>query len=116
MIKIDYCKRCVYPTSTVNLYVDENGICSSCKTAEDFDNVSEDFWKEAHDRSFVFKRDNEFIAHLNLDVGLDFIKKISPTLNKYTFTPGKRLNFEKYIEADLKKIIDMSSDMELKVA
>ena len=80
------------------------------------DKISEDFWKEAHDRSFVFKRDNEFIAHLNLDVGLDFIKKISPTLNKYTFTPGKRLNFEKYIEADLKKIIDMSSDVELKVA
>jgi len=46
MIKIDYCNRCVYPTSTVNLYVDENGICSSCKTAEEFDNVSEDFWKE----------------------------------------------------------------------
>ena len=46
MIKIEYCKRCVYPTSTVNLNVDENGICSSCKTAEDFDNVSEDFWKE----------------------------------------------------------------------
>ena len=80
------------------------------------DKISEDFWKEAHDRSFVFKRDNEFIAHLNLDVGLDFIKKISPTLNKYTFTPGKRLNFEKYIEADLKKIIEMSNDMELKVA
>ena len=80
------------------------------------DKISEDFWKEAHDRSFVFKRDNEFIAHLNLDVGLDFIRKISPTLNKYTFTPGKRLHFEKYIEADLKKIIDMSSDVELKVA
>jgi|TARA_B110000037_G_scaffold199288_1_gene238944 hypothetical protein len=97
-----------------------NAIGTSCtlflKKHRNNDKISEDFWKEAHDRSFVFKRDNEFIAHLNLDVGLDFIKKISPTLNKYTFTPGKRLNFEKFIQEDLNKIIDMSSDMELKVA
>lgn len=97
-----------------------NGIGTSCtlflKKHRNNDKISEDFWKEAHDRCFVFRRDHEFIAHLNLDVGLDFIKKISPTVNKYTFTPGKRLNFEKFIEGDLKKIIEMSNDWEQKVA
>ena len=44
MKKIHYCKRCVYPTSTVNLHVDEEGICSSCRTAESFDALTEEFW------------------------------------------------------------------------
>ncbi len=78
--------------------------------------ISEDFWKEAHDRSLVFKRDDHFITYLNLDVGLDFIKKISPTLNKYTFTPGKKINYENLIEGDLTNIIKMDNDLELEVA
>ena len=78
--------------------------------------ISEDFWKEAHDRSLVFKRDDHYIAYLNLDVGLDFIKKISHTLNKYTFTPGKKINYENLIEGDLTNIIKMDNDLELEVA
>ena len=80
------------------------------------DKTSQDFWKEAHDRSLVFKRDNEFIAYLNLDVGLDFIKKISPSLNKYTFTPGKKINYENLIDSDLKNIIKMDNDLKVEVA
>lgn len=41
-----YCTRCVYPISTVNLSVNEEGVCSSCKTAEAFDLLSDTFWND----------------------------------------------------------------------
>tara|TARA_B100000963_G_scaffold359317_1_gene386339 strand:- start:454 stop:1641 length:1188 start_codon:yes stop_codon:yes gene_type:complete len=44
--KIKYCTRCVYPINTVNLSIDDEGVCSSCRTAEAFENVSESFWEE----------------------------------------------------------------------
>lgn len=50
MIKIDYCKRCVYPTSTVNLSVDDAGVCSSCATAEAFEELPERFWRERKEK------------------------------------------------------------------
>ena len=31
MIKTTYCKECVYPINAVNLRIDADGICSSCK-------------------------------------------------------------------------------------
>ena len=41
-----YCKKCVYPYSTVNLFIDEDGICTSCKTFESFKSISENYWKK----------------------------------------------------------------------
>ncbi len=41
-----YCKRCVYPLNAVNLSVDEDGICSSCRSAEVFEIISESYWEE----------------------------------------------------------------------
>lgn len=51
MIKMNYCKSCVYPFATVNLHVNDDGICSSCKTFEKFEELSDDFW---------LKRKNKF--------------------------------------------------------
>ena len=39
-----YCKRCVYPEVAVNLYTDEDGICSACRTFEKFQQLDETFW------------------------------------------------------------------------
>ena len=39
-----YCKRCVYPKISVNLSIDAEGICSSCRTFESFENLSKEFW------------------------------------------------------------------------
>ncbi len=39
-----FCKKCVYPVSTVNLEIDNDGVCSSCKTFEAFSEISEDIW------------------------------------------------------------------------
>ena len=46
MKKITYCSNCVYPVNAVNLNLDENGVCTSCKTAESFEELSSDFWVE----------------------------------------------------------------------
>ena len=41
-----YCKKCVYPFVGVNLHFSDDGICSSCKTADKFNNLSKEFWEE----------------------------------------------------------------------
>lgn len=43
--KMQYCCKCVYPISAVNLSITEDGICSSCKVYEKFSNISEIEWK-----------------------------------------------------------------------
>jgi N-acetyl sugar amidotransferase len=43
---IKYCKRCVYPQISVNLNLDEEGVCSSCRTAEKLLSLSASFWTE----------------------------------------------------------------------
>ncbi|MBI5045418.1 MAG: N-acetyl sugar amidotransferase [Candidatus Niyogibacteria bacterium] len=41
---MQYCKRCVYPQITVNLGLNESGVCSSCITFEKFNALAPDFW------------------------------------------------------------------------
>jgi N-acetyl sugar amidotransferase len=42
---MNYCSKCVYPIATVNLNIDEDGVCSSCKTFEAFKKIPEEHWK-----------------------------------------------------------------------
>ena len=42
-----YCKKCVYPELAVNTLIDDDdGVCSACKSHEEFKNLSEEFWKK----------------------------------------------------------------------
>ncbi len=50
MVKMNYCKKCVYPTSAVNLHVDDDGVCSSCRTADSFEELSAEFWNQRKDK------------------------------------------------------------------
>ncbi|WP_293750834.1 N-acetyl sugar amidotransferase [uncultured Paraglaciecola sp.] len=50
MIKMQYCKSCVYPTSTVNLQVDDEGVCSSCRTGKAFQDLNAEFWAQRKER------------------------------------------------------------------
>jgi len=50
MIKIQYCRRCVYPFIGVKLYIDEEGICSSCRSTEKFEQIKPDDWDERKKR------------------------------------------------------------------
>jgi len=45
-----YCKICVYPFATVNLYIDDDGICSSCKSFEKAEELSQEFWVKRKER------------------------------------------------------------------
>lgn len=42
--KMLYCNRCMYPAVAVNLSIDDDGICASCRTAEAFERLSPEFW------------------------------------------------------------------------
>lgn len=50
---MQYCQRCVYPHVAVNLSVDEEGICASCITAEQFERMPQEFWLK---RRALFER------------------------------------------------------------
>jgi N-acetyl sugar amidotransferase len=39
-----YCKKCVYPIIAVNLEINDDGICSSCKTFDEFNKFTQDDW------------------------------------------------------------------------
>jgi N-acetyl sugar amidotransferase len=45
-----YCKKCVYPFATVNLHVDDDGVCSSCKTFEAFEKIPNHFWEKRKEK------------------------------------------------------------------
>lgn len=39
-----FCRRCVYPRSAVNLTFDDDGLCSACAVAEEFNRLPPEFW------------------------------------------------------------------------
>lgn len=41
-----YCKKCVYPISTVNLEIDHDGVCSSCKTFDSLVKIPNEVWNK----------------------------------------------------------------------
>lgn len=41
-----YCSRCVYPEIAVNLAMDDENVCSSCRTFEMFSQLGADFWSK----------------------------------------------------------------------
>jgi N-acetyl sugar amidotransferase len=47
-----YCKRCVYPTKAVNINIDDDGICSSCRAFENTEIITNEQWK-TREKKFV---------------------------------------------------------------
>jgi N-acetyl sugar amidotransferase len=54
----NYCKLCVYPIYAVNLSIDSDGICSACKSAQQFNELDSDFW---YQRKELFEEEIERI-------------------------------------------------------
>ena len=54
MIKLNYCKNCVYPENAVNLSFNNDGICSACEALE-YHSISNEneFW---HNRRLRFEK------------------------------------------------------------
>jgi len=40
-----YCSRCVYPAVSVNVLFDDEGVCTSCRVEEEFQNLKPEFWQ-----------------------------------------------------------------------
>ena len=55
---LNYCKKCVYPIFAVNLSIDSDGVCSACKSAEQFNNLDLDYWNK---RKNLFEQEIERI-------------------------------------------------------
>jgi N-acetyl sugar amidotransferase len=47
-----YCNKCVYPATSVNLILDNDGVCSACRLQEEFDQLTPEFWK-TREQKFV---------------------------------------------------------------
>ncbi len=41
---MQYCSRCVYPEVAVNLILDDEGVCSSCRVAEEYNKLGDEMW------------------------------------------------------------------------
>ncbi|MEJ7775857.1 MAG: N-acetyl sugar amidotransferase [Sphingomicrobium sp.] len=41
-----YCTRCTYPLIAVNLLLDDEGVCGACRTEEEFQQLTPEFWAE----------------------------------------------------------------------
>ncbi len=74
-----YCKRCVYPEVAVNLYIDEEGICSSCRTFDKFQTLSEEDWAK---RKIKFEKIIKGILKNNTS-GYDCIVPVSGGKDSY---------------------------------
>lgn len=47
---MEYCSRCVYPKVSVNLHLDDEGVCSACRVAEAFEAIPADFWARRREK------------------------------------------------------------------
>lgn len=45
MSNIKYCTKCLYPSVSVNLLFNDEGVCNACLMQEQFDEINDDFWK-----------------------------------------------------------------------
>jgi N-acetyl sugar amidotransferase len=48
--KMTYCKKCTYPFVAANLHIDSDGICGSCRTFEQSENITEEDWSLRKER------------------------------------------------------------------
>ncbi len=56
--EMKYCKNCVYPFATVNLDIDETGICSSCKSIDASNVIPDEFWSKRKEKLIKLIKDN----------------------------------------------------------
>lgn len=64
-----YCSRCVYPQVSVNLHLDDEGVCTACRAHEQFSALTPDFW---HKRKLRFEKLLEEILSKAKKKGADY--------------------------------------------
>ena len=74
-----YCARCTYPFITVNLSIDDEGVCASCRTAEAFEALTPEFWDR---RRKLFERNIEHVRK-NSESDYDCVIPVSGGKDSY---------------------------------
>jgi N-acetyl sugar amidotransferase len=65
--KIQYCKKCLYPSISVNLILDDEGICSACRMQEQFDDITDEFWSQKEMKFKELAEKAKSKSHSNYD-------------------------------------------------
>lgn len=47
---MQYCSRCVYPEVAVNVILDDEGVCTACRVAEELNSLTDEFWERRRKR------------------------------------------------------------------
>ena len=93
MIKTIYCKGCVYPISAVNLRIDTDGICSSCKVHKKNSSINKSFWKKRENKlkkilfEYKNKNKNTYDCLIPVSGGKDSYFQAHMIANKYKLKP-----------------------------
>tara|TARA_R110002110_G_scaffold415719_1_gene654201 strand:- start:37961 stop:39169 length:1209 start_codon:yes stop_codon:yes gene_type:complete len=74
-----YCSRCTYPVVSVNLELDDEGVCSSCRVFEEFEAIPQDVWNLRREKFVSLIRD---ISKSN-DANYDCIIPVSGGKDSY---------------------------------
>ena len=68
MIELRFCKKCLYPSIAVNLRLDDDKICSSCRGFEKMNALPESFWKERREQFQKYLQKNKLSSHMRIVV------------------------------------------------
>jgi N-acetyl sugar amidotransferase len=110
-----YCNNCLYPIVSVNLILDDEGVCSACRMQEQFDEITPEFWqqKEIKFKELVEKakaksdsnydcvipvsggKDSYFQVHKALEYGL---KPLLVTYHGNNYLPEGQRNLDRMRE------------------
>ena len=82
-----YCKKCVYPQISVLLNIDEDGVCSACKSHEKFDQIDNNTWKKKEEQFKKIinenKNDNDYDCVIPVSGGKDSYYQTHVITQKY---------------------------------
>ena len=86
-----YCKECVYPAKAVLLHIEDDGICSACRTHKEFFNLSEESWKQKEklfeELILKYKNENYYDCIIPVSGGKDSYYQTHMICEKYKLKP-----------------------------
>ena len=88
-----YCNRCVYPEIAVNLYIDDEGICTSCRAFDKFEDLTTKFWSDRQTRfetiltEYIKSKTNNYDCVIPVSGGKDSYYQTHVIVKKYGLKP-----------------------------
>lgn len=89
----NYCKVCVAPAHAVNMTLDEDNVCSACRVAEQFEQLSDDHWARRKKRferlveSIKSQNEGDYDCLIPVSGGKDSYYQIHKMATEYGLKP-----------------------------